>query len=207
MSTFLYSFEDLESKDISSQDYLKLEVSKITIAKVVRVLLSNINFIQRNGATRSDVSCTNKKMYKQKGTGSARHNDKSAPQFRGGSVSHSNNTVARKLTINRQEKDKVKKFLLSSFLNSDNHSWFTCNYESLKSRNISSFTKKFLLKKKVLFITSPANLLLLSRSTRNIENCLAKSYENVSVLDLLKYDCITIDYSLKNEIETKYAKV
>lgn len=33
---------------------------------------------------RSEVSVTGKKMYKQKGTGGARHGDKSAPQFRGG---------------------------------------------------------------------------------------------------------------------------
>jgi large subunit ribosomal protein L4 len=33
---------------------------------------------------RSEVNVTGKKMHKQKGTGGARHGDKSAPQFRGG---------------------------------------------------------------------------------------------------------------------------
>ncbi|MDX2290482.1 MAG: 50S ribosomal protein L4 [Hyphomicrobiaceae bacterium] len=33
---------------------------------------------------RSEVSVTGKKMYKQKGTGGARHGDKSVPQWRGG---------------------------------------------------------------------------------------------------------------------------
>ena len=33
---------------------------------------------------RSEVNVTGKKMYKQKGTGSARHGDKSVPQWRGG---------------------------------------------------------------------------------------------------------------------------
>ncbi len=33
---------------------------------------------------RSEVTVTGKKMFKQKGTGGARHGDKSAPQFRGG---------------------------------------------------------------------------------------------------------------------------
>ncbi len=33
---------------------------------------------------RSEVTVTSKKMYRQKGTGGARHGDKSAPQFRGG---------------------------------------------------------------------------------------------------------------------------
>jgi large subunit ribosomal protein L4 len=33
---------------------------------------------------RSEITTTGKKMYKQKGTGSARHGDKGVPQFRGG---------------------------------------------------------------------------------------------------------------------------
>lgn len=33
---------------------------------------------------RSEINVTGKKMYKQKGTGGARHGDKSVPQFRGG---------------------------------------------------------------------------------------------------------------------------
>jgi large subunit ribosomal protein L4 len=37
-----------------------------------------------HAADRSEVAVTGKKMYKQKGTGGARHGDKSAPQFRGG---------------------------------------------------------------------------------------------------------------------------
>jgi len=34
--------------------------------------------------TRGEVRATSKKMYRQKGTGSARHGNKAAPQFRGG---------------------------------------------------------------------------------------------------------------------------
>jgi large subunit ribosomal protein L4 len=34
--------------------------------------------------TRGEVKATSKKMYRQKGTGSARHGNKAAPQFRGG---------------------------------------------------------------------------------------------------------------------------
>ena len=37
---------------------------------------------------RSEVSVTGKKMYKQKGTGGARHGDKSVPQWRGGGKAH-----------------------------------------------------------------------------------------------------------------------
>jgi large subunit ribosomal protein L4 len=37
---------------------------------------------------RSEVTTTGKKMYRQKGTGGARHGDKSVPQFRGGGKAH-----------------------------------------------------------------------------------------------------------------------
>lgn len=39
-----------------------------------------------NTKTRAEVSATGKKMYKQKGTGNARHGDKGAPIFVGGGV-------------------------------------------------------------------------------------------------------------------------
>src|SRR5262245_63533149 len=37
---------------------------------------------------RSEVTTSGKKMYRQKGTGGARHGDKSVPQFRGGGKAH-----------------------------------------------------------------------------------------------------------------------
>ncbi|MBI1366428.1 MAG: 50S ribosomal protein L4 [Alphaproteobacteria bacterium] len=37
---------------------------------------------------RNEVKATSKKMYRQKGTGGARHGNKAAPQFRGGGVAH-----------------------------------------------------------------------------------------------------------------------
>ena len=35
---------------------------------------------------RAEITATTKKMYKQKGTGSARHGSKKVPQFRGGAL-------------------------------------------------------------------------------------------------------------------------
>ncbi len=58
------------------------------LAQAVRVYLSN----QRQGTsktqTRSDVSRTTRKWYRQKGTGNARHGAKDATLFVGGAVAH-----------------------------------------------------------------------------------------------------------------------
>jgi len=62
--------------------------NKQLLSQAVHVSRSN----QRQGTskvkTRAEVSLTKKKIYKQKGTGNARHGAKSAPIFVGGGVAH-----------------------------------------------------------------------------------------------------------------------
>jgi len=71
---------DIELKD----EIFGLEVREDLIHRMVRY-----QQLKRRAGThatqdRSEVNVTGKKMYKQKGTGGARHGDKSVPQWRGG---------------------------------------------------------------------------------------------------------------------------
>jgi large subunit ribosomal protein L4 len=54
------------------------------LQRMVRWQLAKRRAGTHHAQDRSEVSVTGKKMYKQKGSGGARHGDKSAPQFRGG---------------------------------------------------------------------------------------------------------------------------
>ncbi len=54
------------------------------IHRMVRYQLAKRRAGTHQAKIRSEVKVTGKKMYKQKGTGGARHSDKGAPQFRGG---------------------------------------------------------------------------------------------------------------------------
>ena len=54
------------------------------IHRMVRYQLAKRRAGTHKAKTRAAVKVTGKKMYKQKGTGGARHSDKGAPQFRGG---------------------------------------------------------------------------------------------------------------------------
>ncbi len=64
------------------------EVSPTLLATAVRVYRANQRQGNQATKTRSAVIGTNKKMYKQKGTGHARHSDSKAPIFVGGGVAH-----------------------------------------------------------------------------------------------------------------------
>jgi len=65
-----------------------LEPRKDLIHRMVRYQLLKRMAGTHHAQDRSEVTVTGKKMYKQKGTGGARHGDKSVPQWRGGGKAH-----------------------------------------------------------------------------------------------------------------------
>ncbi|KKU56913.1 50S ribosomal protein L4 [Candidatus Amesbacteria bacterium RIFCSPLOWO2_02_FULL_48_11] len=64
------------------------KVKPIVMAQAVRVYLSNQRKALAKTKTRADVAKTTAKMYRQKGTGRARHGSYAAPIFVGGGVAH-----------------------------------------------------------------------------------------------------------------------
>jgi len=67
-----------------SDEIFGLEVRNDLIHRMVRYQTLKRMAGTHHAQDRSEVAVTGKKMTKQKGTGGARHGDKSAPQFRGG---------------------------------------------------------------------------------------------------------------------------
>ncbi|MFE1598109.1 50S ribosomal protein L4 [Methylobacterium sp. ID0610] len=67
-----------------NEDIFGLEPRADLLQRCVRWQLAKRQAGTHKVKTRSEISRTTKKMYKQKGTGNARHGAASAPQFRGG---------------------------------------------------------------------------------------------------------------------------
>ncbi|MBB4123852.1 50S ribosomal protein L4 [Martelella radicis] len=82
----------LEGKDagkVSLKDEIfGLEPREDILARMVRYQLAKKRQGSHKTKGRSEVALTGAKMYKQKGTGNARHHAKRAPQFRGGGRAH-----------------------------------------------------------------------------------------------------------------------
>ncbi|MBB4482158.1 50S ribosomal protein L4 [Rhizobium etli] len=82
----------LEGKDAGkvslSDDIFGLEPREDILARVIRWQLAKKQQGTHKAKGRAEVSRTGAKMYKQKGTGRARHHSARAPQFRGGGKAH-----------------------------------------------------------------------------------------------------------------------
>jgi len=65
-----------------------VSASPTLLAQAVRVYLANQRKSKAKAKTRGAVAGSGKKIWRQKGTGKARHGDYQAPIFRGGGVAH-----------------------------------------------------------------------------------------------------------------------
>ncbi len=94
-------------------DLFKVIASPKLLAQYVRVYLAN----QRQGThqtkTRADVTGSTRKIYKQKGTGRARHGARTAPIFVGGGVTFGPQSRSHNLKMTKKQKQKALLFSLS----------------------------------------------------------------------------------------------
>ena len=77
----------------------------LLLAQAMRVYTDKVHFGLAKAKTRAEVNRTKKKLYKQKGTGGARHGPKSAPIFVGGGVAHGPKLIRKILSL----PDKMRK--------------------------------------------------------------------------------------------------
>lgn len=81
------------------------EASPLLLAQSVRVFLSNQRKARAKTKNRAEVLGSKSKIYRQKGTGRARHGDRQAPIFVGGGVAHGpRGNQNYQLKINRKMK-------------------------------------------------------------------------------------------------------
>lgn len=85
----LYSPSGVKKTPLTVADKLfKAKVNSALIAQAVRVYLSNQRSGSAQSKTRNDINVTHAKVWKQKGTGRARHGSRNAPTFVGGAKAH-----------------------------------------------------------------------------------------------------------------------
>jgi len=176
---------------------------------------------------RGDVSGTTKKVYRQKGTGGARHGTLRASQFRGGGVTFGPRFSERKIRINK----KLRVLAVLTCLNKhiDRGSLIVVNdlkADNFKTKNtISSlqhfFSKKFgdesfnvesfLKKSGCLFVDSVSandDVRNFALSSRNVVGVKLIDENALNVTDFLSHGvvCMTLD-ALKKAITRFYEKL
>lgn len=181
-------------------------VNQVLLAQAIRVYLSN----QRQGTsqvkTRSEVSRTTRKWYRQKGTGNARHGSKKAPIFVGGGVAHGptgQENWSRSLT--RQLKRKA---LISAMSAQADNMIVASGLSDLSGKTkeaVELLSKMKIEAKKVLIILADFDEQVL-RSLRNLAQVQIAQADQVNVYDIASADQIVLTKEAVEVIEKRLTK-
>ena len=161
------------------------------VSRVIRWQLAKRRLGNHSVKTRSQVKMTTAKMYKQKGTGKARHGSGSVSQFRGGGMAHGPVVHSHAHSLNK----KVRKLGLKSVLSNKFNSGKLIILESSKSDGKTSTLKKNLNKigvNNALIISGTETDENFIRAIANIRNIDILSHRGLNVYDVVKRDNLII---------------
>ena len=167
------------------------------MARVIRWQLAKRRLGNHYVKTRSDIKMTTAKMYKQKGTGKARHGSGSVSQFRGGGMAHGPIVHSHSHKLNK----KIKQLGLKSALSDKLKLGKLIILEGSKCDGKSSTLKKkfgAMGLKNILVVSGKDIDQNFIRAANNIMNVDILPHQGLNVYDIVKRDnLIIIDDALK----------
>ncbi|BFI91132.1 50S ribosomal protein L4 [Enterobacterales bacterium endosymbiont of Anomoneura mori] len=167
---------------------------KLNISLVHQVLIS-FNIKKHNGSksqkNKSEVIGSNKKPWRQKGTGRARAGSSKSPIWRSGGVTFASKPNNKKIKINKKMYRGAIKCILSELIRQNRLIILNNLIIELPKTNIFLKKIKNILKEKILIITKKIdkNLFL---SSRNIFNVKLNDINNINILNLINSDKVII---------------
>lgn len=178
LATVVYDSGGKKKADIElPREIFDVKASDKVLAQYIRVYLAN----QRQGTSavknRGQVRGSTRKIYRQKGTGRARHGDIKAPIFVGGGIAHGPKARDYRLRINKKQKRKALFYSLSEkFRKGD--IYFVDNLLDLKpkTKEMVKILNNFKLgQEKPILVVYPKensrNLILAGRNLKEIDFC------------------------------------
>lgn len=154
----------------------------------------------------SEVQGSTRKIYKQKGTGRARHGSIRGAQFIGGGIIFG---PTKKKNYTYKLNKKVKKTALLHALASKfkDDSLVIYEYLKVKTPKLKDFLKIYnhkLFPNKVLFIDKKFDINLI-RSMKNITKFKQLSVSGINVLDIINHDKVCFSEEAFNDVINRYA--
>lgn len=154
--------------------------------------------------TRADVSRTGAKMYKQKGTGRARHSSAKVSQFRGGGKAHG--PVTRSYAIDLPKKIRalgLKSALSSKTQTNDLLVVDKFDVDDVKTANVNKLLSSLNLLN-VLFVASGDEAKDFARGVRNIPNVDVLSVAGINVYDILRRNKLVLSKAALESLEERF---
>jgi large subunit ribosomal protein L4 len=181
-----------------------LEPRPDILARMVRYQLAK----RRSGSThvkdRSEINATTAKMYRQKGTGRARHGSKKAPIFKGGGKAFGPKPRDFAIDLPKKVRALALKHALSSKAKSEALVVIdTCELKDGKTKELKSRFAKLGFGS-VLIIDGAGVQEAFARAARNLPSVDVLPVAGINVYDILRHDKLVLTTAAVEALEARF---
>lgn len=205
MDLAIKTFEGAEAGKLNVSDLIfGLDPREDILQRVVRWQLARRQQGTHQSQTRADVTRTGAKMYKQKGTGRARHSSARVPQFRGGGKAHGPVVRSHAHELPKKVRALGLRHALSAKLKSDN--LIVVDELNLKDAKTKLLTASFakLGLKDALLIGGRELDVNFSRAASNIANVDVLPVQGINVYDILRRSKLVLSRAAVEALEERF---
>jgi len=187
-----------------SDDVFGLEPRADILQRMVRYQQLKRQAGTHKTKTRGEVKATSKKMYRQKGTGSARHGNKAAPQFRGGGKAFG--PVARSHAIDLPKKVRVLALKHALSAKAKAEALVVLDNLTAKDAKTKALIAQFAgLKLGSALIVGGSEIEKnFGRAARNIDGVDVLPIQGINVYDILRCDTLVLSKAAIEALEARF---
>lgn len=170
-----------------SDDIFKVDIKNCVLHETVVAQLAAKRAGNASVKHRSDIVGSNRKLYRQKGTGRARKGNIKSPILRGGGVVFGPDPKSYAVKVNKKAKRLALKMALSSKLKQKELTIIDrFELEKIKTKDFVGILSELNINN-VLIVTDTKNENL-EKSSRNVPGTKVLRAEGLNVYDILKYN-------------------
>ena len=199
---------NMQGQDVGSVELSEAvfgaEVNVSAMHTVVRAILNAKRQGTQSAKTRTEVRGGGRKIYRQKGTGNARHHGRRAPQFTHGGMVFAVKPRSYRMPVPR----KVRRLAMVSALTSkavENEIIVLDKIElaEAKTKYVAQMLKAVNAAKKAMIVTADADTSVV-RAGSNIEGVKVSHVGMLNVVDILGYTSFIVTKDAINKLEALY---
>ncbi|RYZ01995.1 MAG: 50S ribosomal protein L4 [Alphaproteobacteria bacterium] len=180
------------------------EIRSDILQRMVRYQLSKRQAGTHSTQNRDDVSVTTKKLYRQKGTGGARHGSRNAPIFVGGGVAHGPHPHSHAHALPKKVRALAMKHALSSKVK-DESLVVLDGFEGGKTKDLVAQLKALNISN-ALFIDGAEVNEQFAKAARNIPNIDVLPLAGLNVYDVLRRKTLVLSRQAVEGVNARFAE-
>ena len=201
----LFNKEGQKVGDVQlAESVFAFEINQDAVHQVVVALLANKRQGNQSTKTRAEVRGGGIKIWKQKGTGRARHASNRAPQFVHGGVAFAPKPRDYRVSTPKSMRRVAMKSVLSSkVVENEIIVLDSLAFEAPKTKEVVKMLKALDVKKALIVVEESNENIY--KSARNIEGISVIPVNNINIYDILKYEKFIVTKDAVSKIEEVYA--